>query len=754
MQFRTELLISGLMAMSLLPIPAAKGQVQFSGPTNYPVGTAPRATAIGDFNGDGKQDLAVADYGDPNTSAGGGVSILLGNGDGTYQAARKFDAGAAASSIATADFNGDGKLDLAVANTFTVSDLGGGNSQSSPGGVSILIGNGDGTFQPPITLSLSGYPNCVVAGDFNGDGRPDLAVGQISAGGPPMWGTVIVLIGNGGGTFQSPIENPTEFPVNSIAVGDLNGDGVPDIAAASGVTIGPSEGLRKSSGAVVILVGKGDGTFQSAVNYGPATRDFSSIKVADVNGDSKLDLAVAGSDYSRQFLHLPTVNDGQVSIFLGNGDGTFAPESTVQVGSRDFSLTVGDLNRDDKLDVAVLVGESSASLGILLGNGDGTLQVSALYTAGSDSSSVDMGDFNGNKLPDLVVTNSGDNSISIMLNTGISTTAFTLSITDAGSGTGTVSSDPAGIQCGPICSASFASGTAVTLIAGPYIFGSVFTGWSGSCSGISTCSVVMNADKSVTANFDQSQTLNVTLAGNGSGSVTSNSGGISCTNAGGSCSARLATGTAVLLTAVPSGNSVFDGWSGACTGTDPNTCGVTLNSNQAVTATFKIRPDFTLSPSSQNLSVKRGEQAGDVLTIVPQSGFSGSVALICSVSGPSPMPTCGISPASVAPGTNATLTVNATALTAAVRLRPFERAGTLFATALPLGLMSLVVTTCFDKKRKKFWALSLLMLLATILPAACGGSSNSPPPPQRYTVTVTAQSGAIQHSTTVSVTVN
>ena len=166
-------------------LPTAQAQVQFSGATIYPAGTAPHAVAIGDFNGDGKEDLAVADYGDPSTNAGAGVSILLGNEDGTFQAAQKFDAGAAASSITTADFNGDGKLDLAVANTFTVSDIGGGATESSAGGVSILIGNGDGTFQPPITLSLTGSPLCVLAADFNGDGRPDLAVGQLA--GPPMW---------------------------------------------------------------------------------------------------------------------------------------------------------------------------------------------------------------------------------------------------------------------------------------------------------------------------------------------------------------------------------------------------------------------------------------------------------------------------------------------------------------------------------------------------------------------------------------
>jgi hypothetical protein len=134
MQSTNKLLASGLMAISLsVATPIGKGQSLFSDPTNYPVGTAPRAIAIGDFNGDGKQDLAVADYGDSVTSAGAGVSILLGNGDGTFRAAQKLNAGVAATSIVTADFNRDGKLDLAVANSFTVSDLSGGVTESSEG---------------------------------------------------------------------------------------------------------------------------------------------------------------------------------------------------------------------------------------------------------------------------------------------------------------------------------------------------------------------------------------------------------------------------------------------------------------------------------------------------------------------------------------------------------------------------------------------------------------------------------------------
>jgi uncharacterized repeat protein (TIGR01451 family) len=168
--------------------------------------------------------------------------------------------------------------------------------------------------------------------------------------------------------------------------------------------------------------------------------------------------------------------------------------------------------------------------------------------------------------------------------------------------------------------------------------------------------------------------------------------------------------------------------------------------------------DFTVSPAATSLAVKRGGQVSDVLTFPAPGGFSGSIALTCSVSGPSPMPTCGISPASVTPGTNATLTINAGALAAALTpTLTFEQAGGgLFAAWLPLGLLGCVLATGFDKKRRRLWALCLLMLAATILPAACGGGNSTPikgPPPQNFTVTVTATSGAIQHSVNVMVTV-
>ena len=249
-------------------------------------------------------------------------------------------------------------------------------------------------------------------------------------------------------------------------------------------------------------------------------------------------------------------------------------------------------------------------------------------------------------------------------------------------------------------------------------------------------------------------TLSVSTAGSGSGSITSKDGTILCFDAGGTCSAKYPTGTSVVLSATPDGSSTFTAWNGACTGTAPDSCTVTINSDQTVTATFDI-PDFAVRAAATSLTLKRGGQASEMLSFSAQGGFSGTIALMCSVSGSSPVPACGISPASVTPGINATLTVNSAASAAALAPRVFERAATLLAAVLPLVLMSCVLTTCPGKKRHRVWALCLLIPVATILPAACGGSSSSQPPHgQTYTVTVTATSGAIQHSTTVLVTIN
>jgi uncharacterized repeat protein (TIGR03803 family) len=178
-------------------------------------------------------------------------------------------------------------------------------------------------------------------------------------------------------------------------------------------------------------------------------------------------------------------------------------------------------------------------------------------------------------------------------------TGFALTVTPAGTGTGSVSSSPAGITCPSTCSANFASGTPVTLTA-TAAAGSTFAGWSGACSGTGTCSVTMTAAKAVTATFNTSVTtfaLSVTLAGTGTGTVKSSPSGISCP---GTCSANFNSGTVVTLTATAAAGSTFAGWSGACTGT--GTCSVTMSAAKAVTATFNSSssPAVTLTPTSLN----------------------------------------------------------------------------------------------------------------------------------------------------------
>ena len=182
--------------------PAAYGAAGFQTSQSYPVGTNRRAVAVGDFNGDSKMDLSVVNFGDPSVNDNGSVSILLANGDGTFQPANNVVAGKNPSSIAVSDFNGDGRVDIVTVNSNNT--------------VSALLGNGDGTFQTHVNYGIASGPDSVAVGDFNADGRPDLVVAN--SGG----GSVSLLLGNGDGTFQSHVDYPTGGATNGVAVADLN----------------------------------------------------------------------------------------------------------------------------------------------------------------------------------------------------------------------------------------------------------------------------------------------------------------------------------------------------------------------------------------------------------------------------------------------------------------------------------------------------------------------------------------------------
>jgi hypothetical protein len=307
--------------------------------------------AVGDFNGDGKPDLVVSSGASCSpTPCSNLISVLLGKGDGTFDAPRIYGSGDfQANAVVVADVNGDGKLDLVAANQCSPTTC------SNDGVAGVLLGNGDGTFAAAQTYNAGGAPSSLAVADVNGDGKPDLFVVYGSS-------LVGVLLGNGDGTFQPVHTYGTggQFG-NAIAVADVNGDGKPDLIVANSC-------VGCTTAAVGVLLGNGDGTFQTAQNYVTNTIDETSIAVSDVNADGKPDIVVANG--------CRVCQDCIVSVLLGNGDGTFKiPQKSVSGGSNAYSIAVADVNGDSNPDLIVAnacfnykdcKGGSGGGVGVLL----------------------------------------------------------------------------------------------------------------------------------------------------------------------------------------------------------------------------------------------------------------------------------------------------------------------------------------------------------------------------------------------------
>jgi hypothetical protein len=371
----------------------------------YPVGLElPEAVLAADFNGDGVLDLLTV------KSYNSGVTVLLGNVDGTFREALHSATGNWPSSPAVGDFNGDGRLDLAVV---------------SSGAVSVLLGNGDGTFGSPAHINIGSYAYSLTVGDFNGDGQLDLGVKSFIDISNNQYDRANVLLGNGYGTFAPP--NITELGLRGNGWGtvaaDFNGDGRDDFATAA------------SNGTVAVLLANPDnsGHLLPPIYYATGVdtqidMDPQSVAVGDVNGDGILDLVTMNSRSS---------SEGAVSVLLGNGaagvgDGTFQAPQTTLLDFSPTSLAAGDINADGTLDLVVTTiifvqdgsdsdygpwGHDEGYVNVLLGRGNGSF-APPLTSVIEDGilTAVATGDFNGDGFLDAAVTELNFSRVSVLIN--------------------------------------------------------------------------------------------------------------------------------------------------------------------------------------------------------------------------------------------------------------------------------------------------------------------------------------------------
>ena len=639
----------------------------FARTTSYSTSSAPffaRGIAAASLTGNGKLDLITSNPGVFSQTAGtiGQISVLQGNGDGTFQSLTSFPGGGG--NMAIADFNGDGRLDVAIPGPQNDNFLG--------TSVAVLLGNGDGTFQSGNDYGTSTGPITVADGDFNGDGKTDLVVVNYGSA------KISVLLGNGDGTFQAHVDYAVGVEPTSAAVGDFNADGKPDIAVTN-----------QYDGTVSVLLGNGNGTFQNAVTY-PVGAGPSGVAVADVNGDGKLDLVLA--------------NDG-VSVLLGNGDGTFQPHvDTPPVGGE--AIVVSDLNGDGIPDVAT-ANQVINTLSVLIGHGDGTFSSPWTFWTKSNSipNSITTADFNGDGGMDIAAAGQ-EGIVTVLLNEPAM--AISYPRLDFGSqGVGT---------------ASTALPITITNVGGTRLdISGVFAAPNFTESDDCVGTIAIGAHCTVSVKFAPTRTGSIA----GKLTVRDNNSGVA-----GSVQTVSLSGT----------------------GTTPD---------------FKIG---LASGSQSSATVSPGGTATYLLSVDSLSGFAQPVALTCSVAASDA--TCAVSPATVNPNaaTPASVTVTVTTTARSLAL-PSVSVHQRFPLLLIIGFAALFALATLKSalcrpafggwipaavriRKVRLAAVVLIPLALVSCSGGNGSNSNSGTPAGTYSVTVKGTAGNLSHSTTLTLNVS